>query len=268
MKAFVVMPFNNETSNEVYTHCIKPVCSSFKLDLFRADEIFTSNIVMDDVISSIYDASIVIADISGMNPNVLYELGMAHILKKTQTIMIYHGEYSDVPFDIAHVRIIRYQNTIKGKSDFERSLKATIENILKDYKTIYRDEFELVSQTLLFSEQWSFIIKLIGIRKLNTPCKVGEKIRVECHDKTRFYRITSNIDVDEEERVFIKFKYLEQHDNAISITEKGKAFSDYLEETNNIVCDCINDTIFTKGFKPRFHKGITFSCGNIDERDF
>jgi len=246
MKVFVIMPFDNEISNDVYNHCVKPVCASFGLEIFRGDEIFTPSIIMDDILSSIKDASIIIADISGKNPNVFYELGIAHLLKSSQTIMIYQGKYSEVPFDISHFRIIQYEDTIKGKSEFEEKLRNTIKNLLKDYRTIFKDEFELILQAL-WPEKWTEILFLIGINKLSNPLKVGEKIYIEGHDKNLRYQICSDFNKDEAQ-AFLKFGYVEKNNDLIIITDKGKSFLNYVEEKTGFVCDCINDIILTKGF--------------------
>jgi len=68
---------------------------------------------------------IIIADLSGCNPNVFYELGIAHILKQQQTIMITHDDYDDTPFDISHFRILHYKNTIEGAKELENNLQKT-----------------------------------------------------------------------------------------------------------------------------------------------
>ncbi|MEA2051755.1 MAG: hypothetical protein U9O90_02890 [Euryarchaeota archaeon] len=103
-KAFVIMPFNDEIANDVYKLCTKQVCKEFDLDVQRADEIFTPNPLLDDIVAAIEESAVIIADISGKNPNVFYELGVSHMLKRTQTIMITHEEYKSIPFDISHFR--------------------------------------------------------------------------------------------------------------------------------------------------------------------
>lgn len=127
---FVVMPFSDASAESIYLHSTKPICQEFGLTVRRADEIFSPNPVLDDIVRAIRCAIVVIVDISGSNPNVFYELGISHILKATSTIMITHDEYRTVPFDISHFRIIQYQDSIKGKAKYERELKSTLKAVL------------------------------------------------------------------------------------------------------------------------------------------
>ena len=156
-KAFVIMPFDDEIANSVYEHCTIPICKEFNLHVERADEIFTPNPILDDIRFAIEKSTVIIADISGNNPNVFYELGMSHMLKRKQTIMITHDEFNGIPFDISHIRIIQYQNTILGKTIYEEHLRKTLGNILQDYKLIYKDEYELLLYFLKSSEEYENI---------------------------------------------------------------------------------------------------------------
>jgi len=107
MKAFVIMLFDDKTANDVYELSTRPVCKEFGLEVRRTDEIFTPNPILDDIVVAIEESAVIIADISGKNANAFYELGMSHMLKRTQTIMITHKEYGSIPFDISHFRIIK-----------------------------------------------------------------------------------------------------------------------------------------------------------------
>ena len=125
---FMVMPFEDQLANEIYNHSTKHICESFNLEIKRADEIFTTNPILDDIISAIEKSIITIVDISGNNANVFYELGIAHILKQDQTIIITHDEFNIIPFDITHFRIIKYKDSIVGKNEYEDKLRKTICN--------------------------------------------------------------------------------------------------------------------------------------------
>lgn len=122
----MILPFNDKTADKLFQLCTKHICEEVGLEIFRADEIFTTNPVLDDIVAALNEAAIVIADISGRNPNVLYELGMAHMLKRKQTIIITYDGYESIPFDISHIRIIQYKNTIDGKVAYEDQLRRTL----------------------------------------------------------------------------------------------------------------------------------------------
>jgi hypothetical protein len=121
---FVVMPFDSEF-NDVYNMAIKPVLESGGLGLRvgRADEIYSPGAIMSQIWSSITRAKFLVADVSNKNPNVMYELGMAHALGK-DVIMITQN-INDIPFDLKHLRHIKYG---LSPSEFEE-LKATLKRM-------------------------------------------------------------------------------------------------------------------------------------------
>lgn len=71
------MPFSYEWSNDVH-RVIRDTCTDGGVQPTRGDDIFTPTDIMDDIWQGIYAADFIIADITGRNPNVLYELGIAH----------------------------------------------------------------------------------------------------------------------------------------------------------------------------------------------
>jgi hypothetical protein len=81
-RCFIVMPFGVQDLEDLYSEFILPVLADCRLDCARGDDIFGSNVVMDDVRAAIAMADLVIADLSGQNPNVFYEVGIAHTLGK------------------------------------------------------------------------------------------------------------------------------------------------------------------------------------------
>ena len=128
---FVLMPFTAELT-EIYQTFIKPTIESpaFGLVCRRADDIKSNRAIIQDVWKSLCEARLVIADMSGLNPNVMYELGVAHTLGK-ETILIYQrGEEIKFPFDLSHIRRIEYDNNATGGKKLEQALRATIEHIL------------------------------------------------------------------------------------------------------------------------------------------
>jgi hypothetical protein len=76
---FVLMPFHEDFS-PVFDDHIQKVCASLKLTCKRADNIFGSSNIIDDVWELIANSKTIIADCTHRNPNVFYELGIAHAL--------------------------------------------------------------------------------------------------------------------------------------------------------------------------------------------
>jgi hypothetical protein len=113
------MHFKPELTS-VYKNHIIDVAGNLGLSVSRADELLTTQAVMSDVWASICAARAVIADCTGRNPNVFYEIGIAHVIGKP-VILITQNE-SDIPFDISHLRYIVYEYTPEGMKHFERRL--------------------------------------------------------------------------------------------------------------------------------------------------
>lgn len=128
IKAFVVMQFTQEF-NELYSEVIQPTVESFGIDCIRADDIYTSGSILDDITQSIIESALVIADITPDNPNVFYEVGYAHAIKKP-VVLLSDNMRDRLPFDVSGFRIILYDNSIAGKTKVEERLKKHINNIL------------------------------------------------------------------------------------------------------------------------------------------
>ena len=133
--AFVLMPFTGELT-EIYTTLIKPTVENneFGLVCKRADDIKSNKAIMQDIWKSICEARLIIADLTGVNPNVMYELGVAHTLGKETLIIYRKDENIKFPFDIAHIRRIEYENTPVGGTKLVAELKATLQAILTPEK--------------------------------------------------------------------------------------------------------------------------------------
>jgi hypothetical protein len=121
---FVLMPFPTEM-RPVYDKHIKNVSAQLGLTVTRADDFFAAESIVTDVWNAINNAKILIADCTGRNPNVFYEIGIAHTLGKP--VVLLSQRASDIPFDVQHIRAIVYKFSPRGMVEFETKLRATIE---------------------------------------------------------------------------------------------------------------------------------------------
>ena len=119
---FVLMPFTEELK-QTYTNYIIPVANELELSVARADDFFTHNSVISDIWTAISEAEVIIADCTGRNPNVFYEMGIAHTIGKPLILITQKSE--DVPMDLRHVRYIKY-DVQAGMDTFKAALKNTI----------------------------------------------------------------------------------------------------------------------------------------------
>ena len=118
---FVVMGFGKKMDyrrskvidlNIIYEKVIKNLFKDLKdYELIRADEISSSEIIDVSMYSLLLKADLVIADITTMNANAIYELGIRHALKPFSTIvMMQENEKEKIPFDLSHCRIFTYKD--------------------------------------------------------------------------------------------------------------------------------------------------------------
>jgi len=123
---FVLMPFRKEL--EIVHAVIKRVGASLGLKVFRADEITSSGRITDQILEAIIRSGIIIADISGQNPNVLYEVGIAHSLQKETILISKRGEH--IPFDIAGMRVFMYESSSTGMEMLQNALSDILKESL------------------------------------------------------------------------------------------------------------------------------------------
>ncbi|MFN0104873.1 MAG: sigma-54-dependent transcriptional regulator [Bryobacteraceae bacterium] len=126
-RMFVLMPFD-EALRPVFEDHIKPIAEVLGLTCGRADDLFNPGSIILDIWAAINQADVVVADCTGKNANVFYEIGIAHTLGK-DTVLISQS-LDDVPFDLRHLRIITYDYKPRGMSAFEERLKETILRVL------------------------------------------------------------------------------------------------------------------------------------------
>jgi hypothetical protein len=106
---FVVMPFA-EPLGAYYASVYEPAIKKAGLTAVRADaDIYGTGKIIDQIWSGINSVKVLVAELTKRNPNVLYELGLAHALKKP--VVLVSSNEEDVPFDVKHVRVIYYDVT-------------------------------------------------------------------------------------------------------------------------------------------------------------
>jgi hypothetical protein len=129
---FVLMPFASELK-PIYDNHIRKTVKALNLSIVRADDFFSQESIMDEIWSAIACATILIADCTNKNPNVFYEIGLAHAIGKPVILITQNPD--DVPFDLRHRRYIQYAYTPPGMEKFEKDLSATIAEIQKDLES-------------------------------------------------------------------------------------------------------------------------------------
>ena len=114
MFAFVLMPFDKEF-DDVYKVGIKETAAELGILAERVDEQLFREGILERIYRQIEAADLIVADMSGQNPNVFYEVGYAHAKGKLCVLMT--KDASDIPFDLKHHRHIVYGSSIAGLKD-------------------------------------------------------------------------------------------------------------------------------------------------------
>lgn len=122
-KAFVIMPFAEE-HNDVLTFAILPAMTECGYTVVRADNLTDQNILRR-IMAGMATSDIVIAVISGLNANVMYELGLAHGLCIAAVVLT--DDIDAVPFDLRSYQVLPYSSNVK---DVEK-LKVSLQHIAK-----------------------------------------------------------------------------------------------------------------------------------------
>ena len=117
-----------EEALETWAKVIEPACVELGLSPIRANHIAKAGEITEQVFRFLRDAEVVIADVTGGNANVMYELGLRHTRDKC-TIQI--GEYGKLPFDISTIRTLKFSRTpaglVDGRKKLRELLAATLE---------------------------------------------------------------------------------------------------------------------------------------------
>jgi len=128
---FIVMPFSQKWSSDVH-RVLAGACQAACVRPVRGDDLFTPTDILEDIWQGINAADFVIADITGRNPNVLYELGIAHTLAKP--VVVISREAADIPIDLATRRVILYGRAgVDWREDLADKISQAVAGIVRDY---------------------------------------------------------------------------------------------------------------------------------------
>jgi hypothetical protein len=122
---FVIAPIGDDDSdarkhsNQVLKYIIAPAVEPLGYRPLRADQISKPGLIGQDIIQHLADDPLVVADLTGHNANVFYELAIRHVARTPIVLLIHRGER--VPFDVSHARTIffdlRDPDSVKAASE-------------------------------------------------------------------------------------------------------------------------------------------------------
>ena len=133
-KCFIIGPIGNDNSltrenaNKLLEYIIKPVLDDLKYESpSRSDYLNQPGLITSQIIKGIKEAGFVIADLTGHNPNVYYELGFCHTINKPTILM--QSDNTNLPFDVGGIRTIFYNFDVSKVNEVKENLKSHILNI-------------------------------------------------------------------------------------------------------------------------------------------
>lgn len=141
IKCFVILPFLPEL-NFFYLFIKHYLYEKHNIECQRADHQILTIPLLEKIKNQIQNANVIIADISNRNPNVFYELGIAHTYGKN-VILITSDQIKETPSDIRHFEFIKYD--LNQHTDFLSKLDNAFNNLLiEKYNSLYKSALSIL----------------------------------------------------------------------------------------------------------------------------
>jgi O-acetyl-ADP-ribose deacetylase (regulator of RNase III) len=143
-KCFVIMPFGKRKDidgtevdfDHVYRELIEKAVEGLGVDCERCDEIIDAGSIHKKMFRGIFDADVAVVDITSLNPNVFYELGIRHALHPHVTLVIRKNSNLPPPFNINGINILGYDITDENRIEAGRkNIRDHIRNGLDKQST-------------------------------------------------------------------------------------------------------------------------------------
>ena len=234
MKAlcFILMPFGKKKDengniidfNKIYNEFIKPSIEKSGLEAIRADEEQTGGIIHKAMYERLILCEYALADLSLLNANVFYELGIRHAIRPHSTITIFESG-SRLPFDVNFLRSLPYDKELKNLEKLKSQLTQKLLKAQSQNKDPDSPLFQLVEglkpsniehiKTDIFREQVEYnkTIKL-KLEILRKEKNVEGLISLE--NEINFQTMEFGVLVD----LFLSYRAVETFGNMISLVEK------------------------------------------------
>jgi nucleoside 2-deoxyribosyltransferase len=211
---FVLMPFD-DNFDDVYEFGIKAACDPVKVYCERVDEQIFKERLLDRIYNQISKADLIIADMTGKNPNVYYETGYAHALGKN-VILVTKSE-KDIPFDLKDYHHIIYNDKIK---DLQHKLKERIDwflrqPVIEQVKNIFPYSFQINGTELIEKPTIEIIVEdnwqhSHATIKVDIKNRTKEYLReefqlgLECPGNRKLLNQGDNLVVDGDKKIWLR----------------------------------------------------------------
>lgn len=135
---FIITPIGEEGSvirkktDGLIDNVLEPVCNEFGMKAVPAHYIDKIGSITNQVIQHVLESKMVIANLTGLNPNVMYELAIRHASKKPVVCIAENG--TNLPFDINTERTIFYSDDMYGATRLKYDLQNKLQNAFKRWR--------------------------------------------------------------------------------------------------------------------------------------
>lgn len=127
-RVFVIQPFSPEF--DAAYQLIRAAAQGAVVETWRLDQVAVAGSITEQLYQGIETSDLIICDITHSNPNVMYELGYAHALRKPVILISQRSEH--MPFDVRSVLTLFYNVQVGRQAEFVRDLEAAIEEALRN----------------------------------------------------------------------------------------------------------------------------------------
>jgi hypothetical protein len=267
-QCFVIAPIGypgsstRKRSDQILKHIIKPAVKKCGYEAIRADDIAQPGMITKQILQRVAEDPLVIADLTGGNPNVFYELAIRHALQKPLVQIIEKGE--KLPFDIADTRTIYFDlDDVKvAKTKIVECIKAIEKNpsrietpttsIIPQYFFGQQDNQPLIEQVMSLPERkfltgnyvdWTRAAEKIEIITLSMSCileSYGDQELIEWINGGKTIKIlvlNPNASVTKlrgrEEGIDLKRKILLQVQRLEKLCKESKEFIENPKKSSN-----------------------------------
>lgn len=191
---FVITPIG-DTGSEIRRHIdgiidevVIPVVTELGFKCEVAHRLFSTGQIVKQIIDKLYNSDLVIANLTTLNPNVMYELAFRHTIGKV--VICIAEENVKLPFDTQSEKTIFYVNDFQGSKELKEKLKMFIEDI--DYNT------------QIFDNPITNAIKTLDIETRLVTKSEGEDVNLSQYIVNRLDRIEQTIIKSTEPRLNIR----------------------------------------------------------------
>ena len=187
---FIVMPFAKQF-DQVFRSIKATLEGGLGVTCVRTDELLGGGDIIADILRSLATSEIVIVDVTGKNPNVFYELGIAHMCKPVKKVILISQDIASIPFDLRGFRHIVYESSTAGRSKMAAEIREAVDAVRDRIHRIVLDEHHhgVLAEPLMGRDRclYGFEVKsaLAGHESAKLSLVVTRHVMGDGHNRSR-----------------------------------------------------------------------------------